>query len=545
MNADEAFEKISRMMLTKFLERNPDFATLIGLHEPHDHLLPTATTEHIMEDLRIMEETVRRLNSELKREELNDQHKIDLEILERACERWKFVLREQRIHELNPDAFLDLGGVVFVMFTRDYAPLEKRVDAIAARIEKMPKYLEEFRTRFEKSQPVKLWVEMAIETAQSMGGLFQFILHATKDKVSASIYERLSKASENLQIPLKQHMEWLQSLLPKATEEWALGKDKYERLIKLRALGMTSEEIYQLGVKYLDELKAERRRLAQKIAPGKSPEEVMKMIESKAPKSFDEALEYTQKTIQEAKKFVQEKNIATIYSEDVLLVKETPAFLAPLIPFAAMMLPARFDKQQIGIYLVTRPKDLSNLGKHLNFASVKGTAVHEAFPGHFLQGTISNRGSVLHIFAQAPETAEGWAHYCEQMMVEKGFIKDLESRFMQVNSMIWRAIRVIVDVKLSRREMSFEEAVDMLVKETAMSKEGAIAEVKHYTQDPGQPLSYLIGRHLMQKLKEEVKQKMGSDFEEKMFNDTITANGFLPMILLRKVFEQKIGKMKA
>jgi len=100
-----------------------------------------------------------------------------------------------------------------------------------------------------------------------------------------------------------------------------------------------------------------------------------------------------------------------------------------------------------------------------------------------------------------------------------------------------------VDVKLSRGEMSFEEAVEMLVKEAGMSREAAVAEVKRYTQTPGYQLSYLLGKHLILKLKEEVKQKMGDKFDEKFFHDTITANGYLPISMLRKIFERKISKL--
>ncbi|MDI6847670.1 MAG: DUF885 domain-containing protein [Candidatus Bathyarchaeia archaeon] len=539
MNADEKFENLSQKMLDKFLEKNPDFATYLGLHEPYDYLLPNGSAERLVENLRLIEEWIKRLNETIRKEELNEEHKIDWEVIEKAYEHSKFSFYEQRMHELNPDALEEIGGLIFIMFTRDYAPLEKRIDAIAARIEKTPKFLEEFRSRFEKSQPVKLWTELAIEKAQNMGGLFQFVIYATKGKVSDKIHEKLSKAVENLQPAFKVHMEWLHGLLPKTKEEWALGREKFEKLLQLRDLGMTSDEIYQLGVKYLEELKDERERLAQQIAPGKSAEEVLKIIESKAPKTFEEALEFTRKTMEEARRFVQENNLATVYPEDVLLVKETPAFLTPVIPFAALMMPAKFDKPQIGIYIVTRPKDPANLGKHLNYPSIKNTAVHEAFPGHFLQGSISNRGSFVRLLAEGTETVEGWAHYCEEMMAERGFITDLETRFIQVNDMIWRAVRIIVDVKLSRGEMSFEEAVGMLVKETGMSREAAVAEVKRYTQTPSYALSYLLGKHLILKLKEEVKQKMGDKFDEKFFHDTITANGYLPISMLRKVFDQK------
>jgi uncharacterized protein (DUF885 family) len=544
MNADEIFEKFTKEFLEKFLEKNPDFATYLGLHEPYDYMLPKGSTERLLENLRLMEEGLTRLRETVNPAELSDDHKIDWEVLEKAYERWKFDFYERRIHELNPDVSEDLGGLIFIMFTRDYAPLEKRVDAIAARIEQMPRYLEEFRSRFEKSQPVRLWTQLAIEKTQNLMGLFMFILQAVKGKVSEKTYERLQKAVENFYPAFKAHMEWLQSLLNKTREEWAIGREKFEMLLQLRELGMTSDEILQLGIRYLNELKAERERITQQIAPGKSVEEVLKIIESKAPKTFEEALEYTRKAMEEARRFVQEKGIATVYPEDVLLVEETPTFMAPVIPFAALMMPAKYDKPQIGIYVVTRPKDPSNLGKHLNYPSIRNTAVHEAFPGHFLQGSVSNRGSVIRLLAEGSETVEGWAHYCEELMWEKGFIKDLETRLIQINDMIWRAVRIIVDVKLSRGEMSFEEAVDMLVKEAGMSREAAVAEVNRYTQTPGYPLSYLLGKHLILKLREEVKQKMGEKFDERFFHDIITANGYLPISMLHKIFDMKIRELQ-
>jgi uncharacterized protein (DUF885 family) len=448
------------------------------------------------------------------------------------------------MHELNPDAFGELSELIFIMFTRNYAPLEKRILAIAARTEKIPRYLEEFRGRFENQRPVRLWTEMAVEAAHSVGGLFQLVLQAAKGNVSDSAYERLNKAWRDLQPSLSKHLEWLQGLLSKTCDTWALGKEKFEKLFELRDLGMSPNEVYQLGVRYLRQLKAERKRLARQMGSDK-PEEVLKSIERKTPKTFEEALQFTRRTVEEARDFVQKKNLATVHSEDVLLVKETPAYLAATYPFGGMIMPARFDKPQIGIYIVTRPKNMENLGKQLNFASIRNVAVHEAFPGHFLQATISNRGSIIQMLAQGIETVEGWAHYCEQMMVEEGFITDLETRFIQANQMVWRAIRIILDVKLSRGEMSFEEAVNMLMQETGMSREAAEAEVKRYTQTPGYALSYLVGKHLVLKLKEQVKQKMGSKFSEKLFHDTITANGHLPISMLRKVFGQKIEELKS
>jgi uncharacterized protein (DUF885 family) len=543
MNEDEKFEKLNWEMFTKLMEENPEAATSLGLHDPYDTQLSDGSSKNVFRSLELSKQWVNRMKATVKYEALSNDHKIDWRIIENSCEKAEFSVYEHRAWERNPDAFDGIGGVLFIMLTRNYAPLEKRVEGIDERLEKLPLYLEQFRTRFERSKPVRLWTEVAVESGRQIPGLFQFIVAATKGMVSESLHERLTKAVMNLQQPIKQHMEWLQSLLPKTETEWALGKERFEKWLKLRCLALTSDEILSLGVMYLKELKDEREKLARQIAPGKSIKEAMELIEAKAPKTYEEALKATRDEMEKAREFIIKNDIATVNREDKLHVEETPAFMAPLFPFAALIQPGKFDKQQEGIYIVTRPRDIKNLNKHLNYASIPGTAVHEGFPGHFLQSAMSNRGSLIRLFAGGTETIEGWAHYCEEMMREQGFIRGLETQFMKTNDAIWRAVRIIVDVRLSRGEMSFDEAVDMLMKEAAMSKEGAVAEVRRYTLTPGYPLSYLLGKHLILKLREDIKRRMGKKFSAKFFHDTITANGGLPIALLTEVFNMKLTEL--
>ena len=545
MSVDEKFEKLNWEMFERLLKKNPSFATFFGLHEPYDWLLPDGSAKNVFESHELVKKWLENMKKKNDFDALNDDHKIDWMVMEHAYELSKFEIYEHRTFETNPDAFDDIGSILFIMLTRDYAPIEKRVDAIVARLEKVPSYLEQFRTRFEKSKPVRLWTEIAIESCQRIPALLQFIAHATQGMISDELHTRLKKSVEHISQPVKQHLEWLKSLLPRTREDWALGIEKFEKLLQLRGLEMSSDEIYQLGVDYLRKLKEERARLTEEIAPGKNVEEVLRLIEERAPKSFEDALKATREQMEASRKFVKEKKLATLHEEDKLVVEETPAFMAPLLPFAALIPPGKFDSKQVGIYIVTRPKDISNLGKNLNYPSIVNTAVHEGFPGHFLQMAVSNRGSFVRLFAGGTETIEGWAHYCEEMMMEHGFNRSPEVRFVQVNDAIWRAVRIIVDVKLSRGEMSFEEAVDMLMKEAGISREAAVAEVRRYTLTPGYQLSYLLGKHLLLKLKDEVKRKMGGKFSEKFFHDTVTANGELPMFLLRKVFDMKIAQLKA
>lgn len=539
MDSNTAFEDLKNEMFERLLKLNPYIATMIGLHEPYDKMWGDGSIERPRANLALLEEWNRRMKEKIDYNGLSDENKIDWDVIEHALSLERFSFFDHRLFERNPDPFYEeIGGTIFIMITREYAPLEERIEAITARLEALPEFLKQFRTRFEKSKPVKLWTEIAIEACQQMPMLFQFIAMGTKDLVSENLHHRLAAAIQNLSEPIKVQLTWLEGLLAKADEEWALGKEKFDKLVKIRNLGMTADEILKLGEKYLQEMKTEREKLAKQMAPNKTVEEVLSDIEKEAPESFEEALRLTEEQVELAKQFVIRHDIATVYEEDKLHVKETPAFMAPLIPFAGMIGPGKFDKKQEGIYVVTRPQDPKNLGKHLNIASIPSTAVHEAYPGHFLMGTCSSRDSIVKLLGQGTEIIEGWAHYCEQMMTERGFITNPKTRLMQINDVIWRAVRIIVDVKLSRAEMSFDEAVNMLMKEASMSREAATSEVTRYTQTPGYALSYLIGKHLILQLRQEVRQKMGEKYQEKFFHDTILHNGSLPIHLLKKVFEQ-------
>ena len=546
MSSDANFEALKDEMFERFYDLLPEVASMLGLHDPFDHLLSKGDLSRDFEIEKLLEEAVKRMKSTVDFETLNDANKIDWQILERTSDIWKFNLHELKINTLNPDAFDLIGMTLFLMISRDYAPLEERMKAVISRMKEIPRFLKEFHTRFANSKPVKLWTEIAIESAQGIPGLFQFITILGKGQISDELQASLEETVTILDEPLKEHMAWLKQLLSNTTEEWAMGREKFERLIQYRGLGLTTDEILQYGIQALKDLKDERRKTATQIDENKSIEEIIATIEKDVPETFEDVLAATRIAVQEAKQFILDHDLATVYEEDELYVQETPPFMAPLIPFAALMPPSRFDDKKIGVYVVTRPKDITSLGKQLNNPNTRNVAVHEGYPGHFLQLSASNRGSLVPLIglmaAQlGSETVEGWAHYCEQMMMEKGFVTSLESKMVMLTGVIWRAVRIIVDVKLARGEMGLDEAVDMLVKETGMTRDGATAEVNWYTLSAGYPLSYLLGKHLILQLRDEIRQKMGDSYTDKFFHDTITHNGNLPITFLRKVFDQQLA----
>jgi len=132
---------------------------------------------------------------------------------------------------------------------------------------------------------------------------------------------------------------------------------------------------------------------------------------------------------------------------------------------------------------------------------------------------------------------EGWALYCEELMYEEGFYTDPKVRLLQLKDVLWRAARVVADVGLHCKGMGFEEAVDLLVKEAAIERVNAVAEVKRYTMSPTQPLSYLVGKLAILKLREKRRAEEGSGFSLKAFHDSLLSAGALPM----KLVEEAVG----
>ena len=126
----------------------------------------------------------------------------------------------------------------------------------------------------------------------------------------------------------------------------------------------------------------------------------------------------------------------------------------------------------------------------------------------------------------------------------QGFYKDPKNaETLIIGAQLFRAMRVILDIQLHCKQRTIEDAIKMLMNVLAMDETTAKAEVLRYTSTPGYNLSYLIGKLLIEDLRREVEEKMGSKFSLKFFHDTILRSGDLPYYLLKEYFEEKIKNL--
>ncbi|MBU1159176.1 MAG: DUF885 domain-containing protein [Candidatus Thermoplasmatota archaeon] len=541
-----AFDQLNEEMFKRILAVNPDVGTALGLHDPYDMYLPHGGVKRIDDTLDILKEwriKARALDST----DFTLDRRLMLKVLDISIDFATFGRHEYPLWRMYPDVIEGLGGLVFMMFSRDYASIEFRARAMASRLHQVPRHFEEFRARFNGQRTVKLWTEGAIESCDQFPDFLTFVEQSWKDHITPETAKALSEGVNVTKTAITVQKAWLEGLLKTADADFAMGRTKFEKLIEMRGLGMDSDAILALGEKYLKDLKAEREVISEKISPGGGVDGAKKVVESHAPKTFEEGLKATEEEMLKAKRFIIANGIATIDETSVLKIIETPAFLAPVLPYAALFMPSKFDKIQEGAYVVTRPKDPKDLGSHLNHGSIINTAVHEAYPGHFHQGVRSNGKHwmlQLHQMSDnlyvAAETVEGWAHYCEKMMYDHGYGTDDEAVLEMVNGALWRAYRIVADIRLAVGEATVDEMVDLAVNEIGIPRNAARDEVIRYTRSPGQALSYLIGRHLIIEFRKEMEKELGGAFDEKMFHDLVADYAYLPIFLMRDAVKESM-----
>jgi uncharacterized protein (DUF885 family) len=149
--------------------------------------------------------------------------------------------------------------------------------------------------------------------------------------------------------------------------------------------------------------------------------------------------------------------------------------------------------------------------------------------------------SLSRLLTDAPEFVEGWGMYSEQLMREQGFDDAAHFRVNMHTDAIWRACRIILDVRMHRGEVSIDEAIRFIVAETSFEEANARAEVRRYTYTPTYQLSYLLGKVLLLQLRADEQARLGDRFSLRDFHDMLLRNGSLPISFHRRLLRERLA----
>jgi uncharacterized protein (DUF885 family) len=247
---------------------------------------------------------------------------------------------------------------------------------------------------------------------------------------------------------------------------------------------------------------------------------------------------------------MSDHKLITIPKAAPATVQETPPFLRATTS-ASMDIPGPFEKVATEAYYnMTLPdpkasaKATREFMKQWYYAAISNVSVHEVWPGHYLQFLYAKQfpSDIRKVF-YAATNAEGWAHYCEQMVIDEGFhADDPRYRLAQIQDALLRNARFIVGIRMHTQGMTVKQAEDFFVAEGYQPRPVAVSESKRGTSDPTYGY-YTMGKLMILKLREDYKAKIGAQYSLQKFHDTFIALGPLPLPLIRKAMLGESGQL--
>ena len=372
---------------------------------------------------------------------------------------------------------------------------------------------------------------------------------ALKEEARKALLEQFKPAYDKV-------IAWSEEDLPNAAVNasgvgttHANGKAYYEyQLRQMTTTNMTAEEIHALGLKEVERIKGEMTALKDQVGFKGDLNAFFSFIDSDPQFKFPNTDAGRQAYIDEATRVIaniktQLPNYFGLLPKADLVVKRVEAFREQ--PGAAQhYFPGTPDGSRPGVYYA-HLSDMNAMPK----PELEVIAYHEGLPGHHMQISIAQELTGIPKFrTQAGFTAyqEGWGLYSEWLAKEMpNTYQDPYSKFGQLSSEMWRAIRLVVDTGLHAKGWTEEQAVEYFDANSAVPLTAIRSEVQRYLVMPGQATAYKIGMIRIQELRRKAETELGDKFDIKGFHDTVLGGGALPLTLLERRVDQWIASQKA
>jgi uncharacterized protein DUF885 len=451
-----------------------------------------------------------------------------------AMYRWQ----HEQPHVRNPSFWLShLFQSIYSLLTRSGADLASRAPAVVARLEAAPGFIDAGRETIES--PASVFVDTALSMLGGGGELIAQVV-AVFGQAAPDLREQLQQSGEAALKALVVFGAALRNEIepnPNPTA-FAVGEAQFTRTLQHEhALSAGPAELWRYGLRLQEEVTGQIVELAGRLS-SKPWRQLVEELREDSPEPGD-LLGVYRSEVERARSFLIEHQLIDLPDGPVDVVP-TPAYLRTLVPFAAYSPPPVYLPDRTGRFYVTAPDPAlprevtaEQRKAHARFG-IPVLVAHEVYPGHHLQLlTMEGLGSEVRRHLWSPLMVEGWALYAERLMQEAGHYQHDETHLFQLVTLLWRAIRVVLDVGLHVRGMTPAEATDYLVEHMPIERRNAEAEVRRYCAMPTYQLCYAVGLRELLNLREAYRHQRGSAFSLRAFHSELMAYGGMPVALAR------------
>ena len=538
---DAEFGKLADRYFDEAVFRyDPVQATSAGFHQ-YDSQLPALTKAEIQSEVAAL----KRFEGEVEAfgaGGLSATAAADRELVLSQIRGTLLELEQIRPWEKNPDVYSSgISNAIFTIMSRNFAPAADRLRSAIAREKLALRVLESARQNL--SNPPKVFTEVALEQVPGIVSFFQKDVPAAFRTVTDKpLLAEFQKSNQALIDALNGYGKWLKSdLLPRSKGDFRIGAEVYsKKLLYDEMVDTPLDRLLAIGYQDLRRNQAEFRRVAARIDPKQTPQQILEEAEKDHP-AAGKLLPAFRDVLGGLRAFVETHHIVTIPSQVSPIVEETPPFMRALTT-ASMDTPGPYEKVAKEAYFnVTLPEanwpkqQVEEYLEGFNRGTIISTAVHEVYPGHYTQFLwIKNAPTKVRKLIGCSSNAEGWAHYSEQMMLDEGYGNgDPKLRLGQLQDALLRDARYIAGIQMHTGKMTVAEATEFFVKEGYQVRPVAEKEAKRGTSDPTY-LVYTLGKLQILKLRDDYKKMKGGKYTLQGFHDAFLAQGYPPVKIVRR-----------
>ena len=549
--AAQTFHALSEQYLTDvYYQFSPTNGTAAGLHGYDTHLEDYSPAT-LAREIALQHSFDKKITA-IDPSELDASVAADREILLNNIHSALLTLEVIRPFASNPDTYSSgITNSAFVIMERPYAPSATRFRALIEREKLMPALLQQARTNLKN--PPHISTEIALEQIDGNVSFFQTdVPSAFTDVKDPALNAAFSKSNAAVIAALKDYGAWLKSdLLPRSTGDFRLGADTFRKKLAYdEMVDLPLDHLLDLAYADLHHNQAEFARVAHEIDPSKTPAQVLAELGEVHPDP-NKLLGVFHDQFSSLISFIDTHHIITIPSKVQPTLEETPPFERATTE-ASMDPPGPFETGSTKAYFnVTlpektwTPEHIADYARTFNVGTITSTAVHEAYPGHYVQFLWQPQfpSKIRQVFG-ASTNIEGWAHYCEQMMLDEGYLPPGTApgsreakliRLGQLEDALLRDARFVVSIRLhtgTGGALTFDQARDFFVTEGYQTPSIGLVETKRGTSD-AMYLYYTLGKLQILKLRADVQAAQGPTFNLQAFHDALMRQGFAPIKVIR------------
>jgi uncharacterized protein (DUF885 family) len=550
-NGDSEFVKLADRYLDQYyFPFNPTSGTNAGFHQ-YDSQLEDYSRSGINRQIALLKDFEQQVDrtdpAKLSLQQSTDRQLVLGDIRSRLL-----TLEEIRPWEKNPDYYSSaLTYSIFTIMERKFAPADQRLKSLTAREKLIPPVFDAARQNLKNPPPV--YVEVALEQLPGMIRFFQNDVPAAfQDAKDPAVLADFRAANQKVIDALGQYQMFVEKeLRPKAHGDFRIGAESFrKKLLYDEDVDIPLDRLTEIGMANLRQNQQSFQDVGRQIDPSKTPQQILEEIGSDHPAPAA-LLQTFRDMLGGLRAYVEEHHIVGVPSQVMPIVEETPPFMRALT-FASMDTPGPYEMAAKEAYFnVTLPERSwtpQQVEEHMhgfNRGTLVSTAVHEVFPGHYVQFLwLFSAPTKVRKLLGCSSNSEGWAHYSEQMMLDEGFGRTrgtdfahdtafLKLRLGQLQDALLRNARYIVGLQMHTGKMTFDQGVQFFEKEGYQSHENSLRETKRGTSDPTY-LYYTLGKLQILKLREDYKKKTGAAFSLQDFHTKFLQQGFPPVKLIRR-----------